>query len=58
MNNENIDVSELMSRLNSNQRAELDSILKDREKLNSVLNSPIAKQIMQNLNRKNNGQHS
>lgn len=54
----NTDVNKLLSQLSNSQKSELSSILGDKEKLNAVLNSPVAKQILEKLNGNQNGKHS
>ncbi|MBP9989482.1 MAG: hypothetical protein KBT46_08285 [Ruminococcus sp.] len=56
--NSNIDVSKLINSLDSKKRNELNNILSDKNKLNQVLNSPAAQEIMKKLNGNSNGQHS
>lgn len=45
----------LMSKLNSDDSSRLEQIVSDKEKLNAILNSPAATEIIKKLN--GNGQH-
>lgn len=47
--------SKLISRLNADEKDELQEILGDRDKINAVLSSPAAQKIMEKLNGKKNG---
>ena len=47
----------LMSGLNQQQTQELKEIMSDKEKIDSILNSPAAKEIMKKINGNNDGQH-
>lgn len=45
----------LISKMSSEEKSELQSILDDRGKINEILNSPAAQKIMQKLNEKKDG---
>ncbi|MBR0349028.1 MAG: hypothetical protein IIX16_05245 [Clostridia bacterium] len=45
----------IRSGLNNNEQAELDKILADRSKIDAILNSSAARQIIEKINGKNDG---
>ncbi len=45
----------IRSGLNNAEQAELDKILNDRSKINAILNSSAARQIIEKINGKNDG---
>ena len=45
----------IISGLNNNEQAELDKILADRSKIDEILNSSAARQIIEKINGKNDG---
>ncbi|MEE0981955.1 MAG: hypothetical protein U0K91_09735 [Acutalibacteraceae bacterium] len=45
----------IISGLNNNEQAELDKILADRSKIDAILNSSAARQIIEKINGKNDG---
>ena len=45
----------IRSNLNNNEQAELDKILNDRSKIDAILNSSAARQIIEKINGKNDG---
>ncbi len=47
--------SKIRSELNNDEQAELDRILNDRSKIDAILNSSAARQIIEKLNGKNDG---
>ena len=49
--------NEMVSSMNSDQKKELNDILNNKEKLNTILNSPAVRQILNKINTGNDGQH-
>lgn len=49
--------SSMMSSLNQEDNNKLAEILKDKNKIDSILNSPAAKQILSKIKSNDNGQH-
>lgn len=49
--------NEMVSGMSSNEKKELNDILNNKEKLDTILNSPAVRQILNKINTGNNGQH-
>ncbi len=49
--------NQMMSGLNKDESNELNNILKDRNKIDAILNSTAAQQILKKINGNGNGQH-
>ncbi len=49
--------NQMISGLNKNESEELNNILKDKNKIESILNSSAAQQIIKKINGNGNGQH-
>ena len=47
----------ILSHLDSQDAKQINDFMKDKEKVDALLNSPAAQQIINKLNGKNNGQH-